>query len=91
MRDRADIEAALGAEPEAERPGLVALADRLGDQRPVPSAGFRATLRRRLLDQGPGERRPARIRLLVGAYAGSGSLLLAVAAIGLAGAGPLAP
>jgi hypothetical protein len=91
MRDRDDIEATLAAAPEAERPGLVALAERLGDQRPVPSAGFRGTLRRRLLDQGPGERRPARIRLLIGAYAGSGSLLLAVAAVGLAGAGPLAP
>jgi hypothetical protein len=91
MRAREDIEAALASEPEGDRAGLMALAERLGGERPVPSAGFRATLRRRLLDQGPGERRPARIRVLVAAYAGSGSLLLAVAAIGVAGAGPLAP
>jgi hypothetical protein len=33
---------------------------------------------------------PARPRLLVGAYAGSGTVLMAIAAIGLLGVGPLA-
>jgi len=33
---------------------------------------------------------PRRLRLLIAAYAGSGVLLLAIAAIGVAGAGPFA-
>jgi hypothetical protein len=88
-----DIRQMIEAEPDpAERAALVALVDRLERERPVPSAGFRASLRRRLLEAGGGATsRPQRVRLLVAAYAGSGSLLLAVAAVGLAGAGPLAP
>ena len=34
--------------------------------------------------------RPPRLRLMIAAYAGSGLVLLAIAAIGLAGGGPLA-
>lgn len=61
----------------------------LHDSRPVPRAAFRGELRRRLT----ATRRPPapkRLGLLIAGYAGSGSLLLAIAAIGLAGAGPLA-
>lgn len=64
--------------------------ERLRAERPVPAPGFRGELRRRLITA---ERRqsapPRRLRLLVAAYAGSGALLFAIAAIGLAGAGPL--
>jgi hypothetical protein len=65
--------------------------ERLRGERPVPSPRFRGELRRRLSQQAaPDPARPARLRLLVAAYAGSGALLLAIAAIGLAGVGPLA-
>jgi hypothetical protein len=63
---------------------------RLRAERPLPSAAFRGDLRRALLDS-PHASRPRRLRLLVTAYAGSGLALLLVAAVGLAGAGPLAP
>jgi hypothetical protein len=67
------------------------IAERLERERPVPRPAFRGALRRHLM----GERRarqfmPARPRLLVGAYAGSGTLLMAIAAVGLLGVGPLA-
>jgi hypothetical protein len=66
------------------------IAERLRTERPVPSAGFRGELRRRLI---VADRKrpvaPRRLRLLVTAYAGSGALLMAIAAIGLAGVGPL--
>lgn len=66
-------------------------AERLHAERPVPRAGFRAELRARLL---AAERRyhaaPPRIRVLIGAYAGSGAALLLIAAVGVAGAGPFA-
>ena len=64
------------------------LDSRLRAARPVPGAGFRGELRRRLLAQGEGESAPRRLRVLITAYASSGSALLAVAAIGLAGVGP---
>lgn len=63
---------------------------RLMAERPVPVASFRSELRRRLLgvaDEAP-ERR--RVRRLVAAYAFSGAALLAIVAISIAGAGPLA-
>jgi hypothetical protein len=74
-----------------EPPELVHLGKRLEAERPVPRAGFRAELRRRLLEAGS-ERALARgrLRLLITAYAGSGVVLLAIAALGVAGAGPLA-
>ncbi len=59
----------------------------LEDNRPLPSAGFRGELRRRLLRRG--ETAPTRIRTLIAVYAGSGALLLVAAAIGVAGVGPL--
>lgn len=64
---------------------------RLLENRALPSAGFRSHLRTHLL-AGLNTRtaRPARLRLMIAAYAGSGFLLLLVAALGVAGAGPLA-
>lgn len=68
------------------------VADRLAAERPAPRAGFRAELRRHLLLRaGRREPVPGRVRTQIAAYAGSGALLLAVAAVSLAGAGPLAP
>ena len=57
--------------------------------RPLPRAALRGDLRRRLdrPHEQPGFER--RQRLLIAAYAGSGGLLLAVVALGLAGVGPL--
>jgi hypothetical protein len=66
--------------------------ERLVRGRPVPRAGFRAELRSDLLTslEATGWR-PRRLRLLVTAYAGAGAALLLVLAIGVSGAGPLAP
>jgi hypothetical protein len=76
---------------ENDIPEVEDLSMRLVAERPVPSAGFRARLRRRLLTAGAATGpRPGRVRLMIAAYAGSGLLLLAVAAIGVAGAGPFA-
>jgi hypothetical protein len=75
-----------------EREELAAIAERLERERPVPAATFRGELRRSL-QRGP---RPepalprARARILVAAYGGCGTVLLAVAAVGVAGAGPFA-
>jgi hypothetical protein len=72
-------------------PGLDPTEERLKGERPVPSPRFRSELRRRLSEHlSPDPARPERVRLRVAAYAGSGAVLLAVAAIGLAGTGPLA-
>jgi hypothetical protein len=63
---------------------------RLEAERPVPRAAFRGDLRRSLL--AGAERRPAapqRLRLMISVYAGAGAALLAIAAVGLLGAGPL--
>lgn len=70
---------------------LVATALRLQSERPVPAPGFRGALRRRLtgVDRVPA-RSPRRYRALAAAYGMCGGALLAVAAIGLAGAGPFA-
>jgi len=67
------------------------IAKLLERERPVPRPAFRGELRRHLLGQ-PRARQfmPARPRLLVGAYGGSGTLLIAIAAVGLLGVGPLA-
>jgi hypothetical protein len=72
----------------AERVALLETADLLEQARPVPRPAFRGRLARRL---GARPSSPERIRMLIGAYAGSGLLLLAVTAVGLAGLGPLAP
>jgi hypothetical protein len=77
-------------EPDAD---LEAIADRLHRERPVPRAAFRAELRSRLLAARGGRPRPTRsgIRVLIGAYAGSGIVLLLIATLGVTGSGPLAP
>ena len=62
--------------------------ERLAAERPVPRAGFRAEMRTQLLDslrKAP----PRRLRLLIATYAGSGAALLVIAAVGVAGVGPL--
>lgn len=74
-----------------DHPELDPIAERLQAERPIPRAGFRAELRRRLLfELERGRPAPRRLRLLLAAYAGSGALLLVVAAVSVAGAGPLA-
>jgi hypothetical protein len=67
--------------------------ERLVDERAVPHPRFRAELRARLaaLAATPGEMGPRRLGLAVVANVGAGLVLLGVAALGLAGAGPLAP
>ena len=75
----------LGA---AERKRLLETARVLERERPVPRPAFRGELARQLRARSTG---PRRVRLLIGAYAGAGLVLLAVVAVGLAGAGPLAP
>jgi len=70
-------------------PDLITLAERLQDERPVPAAGFRGELRRQLVaGMARHQARPAHLRLLISAWAGSGSALLAFAAAGVAGVGP---
>lgn len=83
-------ESELEVEPD-EREPLLALADRLERERPVCAPGFRGGLRRSLLERlGAGPSRPERLRALVFAYAASGFTMLAVAALGVGGIGPLA-
>jgi hypothetical protein len=75
-----------------ERDQLARFARRLERERPVPRPAFRGWLGRKLARQlEPHRAAPPRLRLLIGAYAASGLVLLAAAAIGVAGAGPLAP
>jgi hypothetical protein len=87
MTDQGDFEPGV---PPEERARLAEVSDRLARNRPVPHATFRGDLRRLLLSRGRvrGEPRQGRWRVLVATYSGLGALLLAVAAIGLAGAGP---
>jgi hypothetical protein len=88
MSEMSDFEP--GVTPE-ERTRLAGVAEQLERDRPVPRATFRGDLRRLLLaDNGRSSvaARASRWRVLVAAYSGLGALLLAVAAIGLAGAGP---
>jgi len=71
--------------------GMDQIAARLQAERPIPRPAFRGEARRRLLANA--DRRPVappRLRLVIGAFASSGAALLAIAAIGLAGGGPLA-
>jgi hypothetical protein len=76
-------------EPEATGELGVAesqLAERLGDERPVPPAGFRGALGRHLaaLDPGYGPR-PARLRLIAGGYVATGAALIAFGALSATG------
>ncbi len=68
-----------------------ALGDHLEADKPIPRAGFRAQLRARLIElRDSAPIRPARFKVMVGAYGAAGILMLAVAALGIAGSGPLA-
>ncbi len=70
-------------EPAELEPAERDLADRLALARPVPPAGFRGRLSRRLADRDPGYGpRPERLRLMVAGYLGAGGLLIALAALG---------
>ncbi len=63
------------------------LAERLDAVRPVPAAGFRGALGRRLAAQDPGYGpRPARLRLTVAGYLAAGLALLALATLQATGA-----
>jgi hypothetical protein len=75
--DQPDV--ALGAEePE--------LAELLCHNRPIPGAGFRGSLGRRLAATDPGfGPRPERLWLLVTAWLAGGSLLIALGALSAAG------
>jgi hypothetical protein len=66
------------------------IAQRLQSERLVPSAGYRGELRRRLVSTQEAGSDPPRLGLLIGIYAALGVVLLAIAVVGLAGAGPLA-
>jgi hypothetical protein len=71
--------------------GIDRIETRLEAERPVPRPAFRGDLRRQLVSRA--ERRsvaPPRLRLLIAGFASSGTVLLAIAAIGLVGVGPLA-
>jgi hypothetical protein len=77
---------------DPERDAIDELSERLLRERPVPRAGFRAELRAQIgakeAKRAPSWR-PKRLGLAIAAYASSGFVLLAAAALGLAGAGPL--
>ena len=92
MIEESEIRGELGDLPPEEREDLAALGGRLISSRPAPRAGFRAELRQkiRLAATGDPSPRPARLRVLIASYAGSGLLLLALASVGLAGLGPFA-
>lgn len=61
----------------------------LEEGRRQPSAATRSRIRGRIAAAGPLRSRPAQLRGLIAAYATAGSALLALAALGLAGVGPL--
>jgi hypothetical protein len=69
-------------------PELNDVAGHLSAKRAVPRPGFRGDLRRRLLADGEPDSVPAGLRRRIAAFAGAGTALVAIAAIGLVGAGP---
>ena len=82
-----DIEGGVTAD---ERAALASIAERIERDRPVPAARFRGDLRRRLEGSERGTPALARRRLAL-SYLIGGAGMLALAAIGLVGLGPLAP
>ncbi len=70
-----------------------AMASALQRDRPRPRPAFGAQLRERLaaMESRPKRMRVGRMRLLIASYSVAGAACLAVAALSLAGAGPLAP
>jgi hypothetical protein len=91
LSDQRDTDPLFDAALEPrKRERLAAVARRLEAERPVPRAVFRAALGRRLRQRLERHRAPSRrLGVLIAAFAGSGSCLLLVAALGVAGAGPL--
>lgn len=92
MTEFDDIRRELSSElPDHEVAAVLEVAELLRSQRPVPRAGFRSALRAQVAAPTATTRwRPAHLRLTIGAYLASGAALLAVAALGVAGVGPLA-
>jgi hypothetical protein len=74
-------------EPAADDPELT---ERLAAARPVPAAGYRGALRRRLVALGPPAARPPRLWALAALFAAAGLALLVIGALSVAGIGPLA-
>jgi hypothetical protein len=70
-------------------PELGAIAERLEHERPAPSPAFRAGLLNSLTTAETAQP-TRRLWALAGAYGTAGLALLAIAAVGLAGAGPFA-
>jgi hypothetical protein len=82
-----DIEAGVTAD---ERAMLASVAAQIERERPVPAASFRGDLRRRL--EGSARGMPARRRRQFALSCLIGGVgMLALAAVGLTGLGPLAP
>lgn len=82
----------LGAAlPPSDAKGIEAIAEQLRSQRPRPRPGLRAATRAKLvaLESSPRRWAPRRPLALAAAYAGSGLMLLVIAAVGLAGVGRL--
>ena len=81
--------------PYVDKPDIEAVnevAERLLDAPPIPRAGFRAELKAHLVERearGGATWRPKRLGAAIAAYAGGGMTLLALAALGATGAGPL--
>jgi hypothetical protein len=86
MTERRDLR--LDLEPDTPEE-LIRLAERLEQERPVPTAAFRGDLRRRLLGGALAPSRPARLRLLITGYASAGCALLLIGGASAAGIGPL--
>ena len=78
-------------DPDIDDRGLLELEQRLAASRPIPSPAFRGALRRHLIETQGRMASPVQPRLAVAAYALGGVGLLAIVAVGLAGAGPFAP
>jgi hypothetical protein len=70
--------------------GLAELEERLRRARRQPPAPFRTGLRGRFEGRAP-RPRPHGLRRLVAAYAGAGTVLLLLGALGAAGVGPFGP
>lgn len=81
-----DIRLDLGPDVSED---LVQLAERLSDERPLPSPNFRGQLRRRL-EVRSRQLAPRRLRALITGYAAAGTLLLIAGTVSAAGVGPLA-
>ena len=74
-----------------EAEGIDRVAEQLRSEHPLPRAAFRSQLRAHLTELARTRPtwRPRHLPRLVLAYAASGAALLAIAAIGLSGTGPL--